>query len=360
MLLHNLTSSLLPGQMLYKYELRKRIGSGTFGEVWLALDHAVNREYALKILEPGISVDERLREARIGNRLNHHNVVRIHQADVTNLGPLQYAVLAMDYIENGPVTTLANPSGYLTLPEVVRIGRDMLRGLEYLHQHDLIHNDIKPQNVLIGSDGRGMLTDYGIVGVSQGGAPIPTSMFYKLHAAPEVIEENIISPRSDIYQVGLTMFRLLVGIGSLGHKFDELGEQNYYSAVTSSRLLKSKDFPAYVPHRLRRVIMRAAHVDANSRYSSAIQMRRDLEKFQCPGFWTVTKSGDFLGRNGGYIYRFEQNTTANGKYNVRCYKKNVSSGRETQCLKYCHGKLTSALAKKEIEKFVLGVVMGTV
>ena len=156
----------------------------------------------------------------------------------------------MDYIEDGPATNLANPSGYLTLHEVVRLGREILRGLEYLHGLDVIHNDIKPENVLIGPEGQGMLTDYGIAGISGRGAPIRASMFYKIHAAPEVIGQNLISVQSDIYQVGLTLFRMLVGIDALRRRFNDLGEQDYYRAVSGPGLLKAVDFPAYVPSRV--------------------------------------------------------------------------------------------------------------
>ena len=353
------TSRLLPGHRLYKYQLLRRIGEGSFGEVWLAIDKAVDHEYAIKILEPGTPVHERLREARIGHKLNHPNVVRVHQADVMPQGHQQFVVLAMDFIEDGPVTTLANPSGYLTLPEVVRLGRDVLRGLEYLHGIDLIHNDIKPENVLIGPEGQGMLTDYGIVGFTQGSAPIPASMFYKMHAAPEVISANMISQQSDVYQVGLTLFRMLVGLDSLRRKFNNLGEQGYFSAVSSAGLVKTTDFPAYVPPRLRRIVQRAVHLEADRRYPSALAMRRELEKLNYPGFWTVTESGDFLGCNGSYLYRFEQATATGGKFNVQAYKKSASTKRETRLWKYCHKSLPNGAAKKAIEKFVRAVVDGS-
>ena len=91
----------------------------------------------------------------------------------------------MDYVKRGSSINLANPSGYLALPIALKISRDILQGLEYLHTKNFIHNDIKPENVLIGSDGRGMLTDYGIVGGSQGTLQLQSSLFYKIHAAPE-------------------------------------------------------------------------------------------------------------------------------------------------------------------------------
>ena len=353
------TSQLLPGSMLYKYELRRRIGEGSFGEVWLASDQTVNREYALKILQPDASVHESLHEAKIGHQLDHPNVVRVHQADVSSRGCQQYVVLAMDYIKDGSLTNLANPSGYLTLHEVIQFGCDILRGLDYLHGIDLIHNDIKPENVLVGPQRNGMLTDYGIVGASQSRTQSSVLKFYKMHAAPEVIAENLISVQSDIYQVGLTLFRMLVDLDFLRHKFNELGEHEYYRAISDSKLLTATDFPAYVPARLRRIVQRATHRQANCRYASALAMRRELEKLNYPGFWTVIDSGDFLGQNGAYVYRFEQESARGGRFDVVAYKKRESTERETRIQKYCHKNLTNSAAKKEIEIFVKAVVEGS-
>ena len=129
-------AQLLPGMLLYKYQLRHRIGGGSFGEVWLAGDQAIGHDYAIKILKPGTPIHHRLREAQIGHILDHNNVVRIHQADVTRIGQEDYVIIAMDYMPGGAITKLANPSLYLRLPEVIRLGIDILRGLEYLHGHD--------------------------------------------------------------------------------------------------------------------------------------------------------------------------------------------------------------------------------
>ena len=331
-------SSLLPGTKLYKYILRRRIGRGNFGEVWLAYDQAVDHEYAIKILQTDTPITERLREARIGHQLIHPNVVRVHQADITRLGQQDYVVLAMDYIPGGPITNLVNPSGYLILPDVIRLARDILRGLEYLHSNDLIHNDIKPENVLIDPKERGMLTDYGIVGVVQDGGSIPTSVFYKIHAAPEVFYNNRISVQSDIYQVGLTLFRLLIGTDTLQRKFNELGEQMYYDAAANSRLIKAADFPVYVPSRIQRVVIKAANPSAEARYSSALQMRRELEKLNYPGYWTVNDQGEFVGYCGVYVYRYELRSTSSGRFDVVAYKRHSSTGRETRFSKYCHAK----------------------
>lgn len=350
------TAQVLPGTQLYKYKVHHKIGGGTFGEVWLAEDQALGHTYAIKVLKPGASISERLREARIGHTLDHNNLVRVHQADVARIGQHQYVVIAMDYMVDGPVTRLANPSLFLRLPDVVRLGIDILRGLEYLHGNDLFHNDIKPENVLIGPQGQGMLTDYGIVGVSQDGAPVPPPTFYKIHAAPEIIATNVISAQTDIFQTGLTLFRMLVGLNALRHKFNSLGEQAYYKAVSQAELISASDFPAYIPSRLRRIIHRSTHPTPGERYASALDMRRELEKLNYGGYWTVEPTGDFVGYNGAYSYRYEQRRKSGNNFDVEAFRCSRSTGRETRCRQFCHHNITNSGAKKEIAKFVKSVV----
>ena len=349
---------LVPGAQLYKYELLHRIGRGSFGEVWLAHDQAVNSSYAVKILDQGTPIDERLREAQIGHQLVSDNLVRVHHADVIEHGSKQYMLLAMDYIEGGSIINLANQAGYLKLPDVIRLGRDILRGLEYLHRLALIHNDIKPGNVLIGPQGRGMLTDYGIAGVSQSGAPTTVSAFYKLHAAPEVVASDLFSPQSDIYQVGLTLFRMLVGLDAVRRKFRDLGEQGFYNAAAGSGLVQARDFPAYVPARLRRLVIKASDPDPSRRFTAANGMRTELERLDYPGYWTVDLGGNPVGRNGAYSYRVNKQRAGARRFNVQATRRSESTGRETRCRSYCHTDVTGSAADTAVQRFVRAVVEG--
>lgn len=351
-------AQLLPGTQLYKYQLHHRIGGGSFGEVWLAADQAVDHEFAIKILKPGTPVHHRLREAQVGHVLDHNNLVRVHQADVTRIGGQDYVIIAMDYMPKGPITKLANPSLYLPLPEVMRLGCDILRGLEYLHGQDFFHNDVKPENVLIGPQEQGMLTDYGIVGITQDGAPVPPPTFYKIHAAPEVVNHHGITAQTDVFQAGLTLFRLLIGLDTLRHKFTAMGERDYYQAVQDGNLITASDFPAYVPSRLRRIILRAISPDLDERYSSALEMRREFEKLHYPGYWTIDATGAFVGHNGAYQYRYEQHKKNGNRFEVTSFRKSAATGRETRFTRFCATNLTNAQAKQHIGRFVKAVVEG--
>ena len=351
-------STLLPGMQVYKYELKRRIGSGNFGEVWLARDNAVGHEYAIKILLPGMPVPERLREAYIGHSLAHGNLVHVHQADVVNIGGNELVIIAMDYQPEGSITKLANYSSFIPLPVVIRIGIDILRGLEYLHGQNIFHNDVKPENVLLGEDRRGMLGDYGIVGISTDGSPVPPQSTYRIHCAPEVLNHIGIDAKTDIFQTGMTLFRMLVGLGTLRDKFNKLGETNYYQAICNSKLVTVNDFPHYIPNRLRRIILKSLSSNPADRYVSALEMRRDLEKLNFPGYWTVAPSGAFIGYCNNYEYRFEQRKSVGGKSEVIAFKKNKATQRETRIAKHCSSGLNDAQAAKQIERFVKAVVEG--
>lgn len=353
------TVALTPGMNLYKYQLVHKIGSGSFGEVWLARDLAVQREYAIKILQPGVSVDERLREAQIGNRLEHNNLVCIHQADVVPVARDHVVVLAMDYQPNGSVEALANPAGYLPLPVVLRIARDILQGLEYLHARSFYHNDIKPGNILLGPQEQAMLSDYGITGVSANSAPIAAPNAYVLHRAPEVVATGNIGVSTDIFQAGMTLARLLIHLDHLSAIQARVGPAQYQQAIGSGTLLTAKDFGCHIPAAVRRVILKAVHPDTAQRYSSALEMRRELEKLSYPGYWTVGTVGNEIGICGNYEFSYSTASNMHGNFDVECSKRNLASGNTQRVTQFCSRGLTREEAKKVVDnfkKFVVGCV----
>jgi serine/threonine protein kinase len=344
---------------LYKYQLISRVGQGNFGEVWLAHDLALQRQYAVKILKPGISIDERLREAQIGNRLEHNNLVYVHQADVVAVPGGEHAViLAMDYHPNGSVETIANPAGYLPLPDVLRIARDVLQGLEYLHARRFFHNDIKPGNILRGSQQQAMLSDYGIAGVSLNGAPVAAPNAYFLHRAPEVAITGNIGVSSDIFQVGMTLVRLLIDLNHLRALRASIGPVQYEQRVAAGTLLTQKDFPSHIPAAVRRVMLRAVHPDRTQRYSGALEMRRALEKLGYPGHWTVDAAGEEVGKAGSYEFSHTIEPAAAGTFDVLCTRRNPASGNSQRVTRFCRKGLTRKQAEKTVADFKSFVVMG--
>lgn len=347
-----------PGMQLYKYQLLNLIGTGGFGEVWLARDAALNREFAVKILRPGMTVDARLKEAQIGNRLTHNNLVHVHQADVVGDGGSEFVMLAMDFHPAGSVEGLANPAGFIPLPDVLRIGRDILQGLDHLHSKNFFHNDIKPGNILIGGQGQALLSDYGITGVSSNGQPVPAPNAYLLHRAPEVRATDTVGVSSDIFQVGMTLARLLIGLTHLKSIWFKDGQSAYEGRVDTGKLLTAADFPSHVPTPVKKVILKAVHPDPAQRYVTSLDMRRDLEKLSYPGFWTVDTAGKEVGQNGACSFDYELRAVGGERFNLDCTQSRQASGKTQRATKFCRKGVTRREADKAINAFKLMVVTG--
>lgn len=347
-----------PGMQLYKYQLISKIGEGSFGEVWLAHEAALQRDFAIKILKPRYTVDHRLREARIGNLLSHNNLVHVHQADVLPHQGADVVILAMDYQPNGSVETLANPAGFLPLPGVLQIARDILQGLDHLHARSFFHNDIKPGNILIGEKQQAMLSDYGITGVSTNGAPVAAPDAYLLHRAPETRATGNVGVSSDIFQVGMTLARLLLGLNHLRAIWASVGRADYEDEIDAGRLLTVKDFPSHIPASVRRVVLKAVHPDPNQRYTSSLEMRRAIEKLNFPGHWSVDATGNEFGRDRSYEYAYEVTPASSGNFDVTCFRRGIASGKTQRITKFCRKALTSKQAEKAISDFKCFVVTG--
>ncbi|MCV6576547.1 MAG: serine/threonine protein kinase [Cohaesibacter sp.] len=355
----NLVPATLPisqGTTFYnKYKLVRRVGQGAFGEVWLAHDQAVNQEYAIKILNTGIGVDQRLREAQVGHAFEHNNLVRVHQADVATDGKV---IIAMDYFPDGAITTLANPSNFLSLPTAIRATIDMLQGLEHLHLNNFFHNDIKPQNILLGSQGQAKLSDYGIVGVSADGTAVQPCSWYVLHAAPETVAGNGIEVRTDVFQTGLTLFRLLIGLGTLEAKYSALGGAAYAAALADGTLISRADFPPFIPTSVCRAVLKSVDPNPTKRFQSALEMRRALEKLAFAGSWTTDNAGALIGEDTRYTYRYEHMPALVSNASVTAFKTNKASGRETRISKFSKKHIKNSEAKRLIASFLKAVVDG--
>lgn len=134
--------NLSKGDQVYKYALQGRIGGGHFGDVWLANDNAIAKPLAIKIVDAShTSIDQELLEARIGNRMNHDNLVRVHSADVIKLNDKDVVIIAMDYLPDGSIASKACAGNFVDIRVSTKAVTDILRGLEFLHDAGFYHND---------------------------------------------------------------------------------------------------------------------------------------------------------------------------------------------------------------------------
>jgi hypothetical protein len=196
-----------------KFTLERELGSGGMGTVVLAHDVALDRPVAIKVLRPDLAsahAAERFqREARILASLSHPNIVPVHATDVAD--GIYYYV--MDWLQG---ETLADRlvRGMLHPAEAVKLGRDLLAALEAAHRRGVVHRDIKPSNIFL-VDGRVVLTDFGIAksltdagtAITTPGQPVGTSEYMP----PEQTVGGEVTPRTDLYAVGMVVYEALTG-----------------------------------------------------------------------------------------------------------------------------------------------------
>ena len=349
---------LCAGNQIYKFTLTQLLGAGCFGEVWLAHDNSIDKDVAVKIIDPQgtLSIDS-FKEARIGNRFDHDNLVKIHYADLAKDDRERtFIIIAMDYLQRGSVTNWLNSRGFLPLKEALQIMRNVLFGLDHLHRLGFCHNDIKPGNILIGDSGQAVLTDYGIARTRDDRSEMQC---YLLHRAPEIERGGVTSVQTDIFQCGMTAFRLLCGDSMLSDFWKVLGKEKYAEAIARGSLITKKNFPCFIPSRARRVILKAISVNANDRYNSAYQMLQELEKLAYAGFWTADATNQLIGRrvDSENVYRFECLPVGGGFYRFSAYVK-YPSNREVLIGKFSKGKISKTEMAKVQKEFVDWVIEG--
>lgn len=323
--------NLSPGMWMYKYELLSPLGSSQ-ADVWLARDDATDTQVAVKILDAvNAPVAKQLWEAKIGARFRHANLCEVLYADVTSIPvgspPSQMAanfvLIAQKYYPNGACSRLLAGPGLLPPRSVHKLLVDVLKGLEYLHENGCYHNDIKPANILVGDHGEFVLTDYGIAWTAQNAGS--QARFYKPHVAPETAAMVATVPgchvptvQTDLYQLGVTAYRLLNGVDRVRDDFTRLSETEFYKRVSSGKLPDRRAFAAWVPRNLQKIVRKAIAVDPTGRYQSALEMRRQLERVHIPYQWEPDAQGNMVYGAATADWRIETIPTIKKSHIVQC------------------------------------------
>jgi serine/threonine protein kinase len=199
-----------------RYRLIREIARGGMAAIWEAQDALLDRRVAVKLLHPQYADDpeflERFRrEARAAARLSHPNIVPIY--DVGEDPETRAPFIVMELVEGGNLKDRIRRAAPLSDREIRSIGATLAATLEYAHGKGLIHRDVKPQNVLLGEDGRPRLTDFGIAealassGLTRTGA-VMGSVHY---IAPEVVRGRKAVPQSDVYSLGTVLYEMATG-----------------------------------------------------------------------------------------------------------------------------------------------------
>jgi len=207
-----------PGVDLGGYHLQRRIGSGGFGEVFLAVHRVLRRQVALKVvhsdwLQNPNAVELFLREARIVARFEHPNIVPVYDAGRAENGAL---FMAMRLMSGGDLAELIQREKPVPKPRALALMRDCCAGLAAIHNLGLVHRDLKPANILLETDGRACISDLGLASLQGEGTPDLEDngrlVGTPVYMAPERLSGTEKSgPLGDLYSLGMTFIELLNG-----------------------------------------------------------------------------------------------------------------------------------------------------
>jgi tRNA A-37 threonylcarbamoyl transferase component Bud32 len=264
-----------------KYPVIREIGHGATSRVYLARDQFADRDVAIKVLRfsPGADSEaERvqhkafLAEAALAGKLNHPHIIDIYDAVIEP----NRSYLVMEYISGSTLEKHATRERLLPISKVVEIIFKVIRALEYAHQHGIIHRDIKPGNILLSADGETKLSDFGasfqtrlddqttqIKGI---GSPA--------YMSPEQLRLEPLNQQTDIYSLGVTMFRLLTG--RLPYEAGSHVALTY--AILNTPPPKPSSLRPDLPPLLDEIVMKAIEKEPAQRYPGWLEFGKDITR----------------------------------------------------------------------------------
>lgn len=259
-----------------RYKIVQSLGEGGMADVYLAIDTIINREVAIKVLRGEMGNDPVTllrfqREANAASKLNHPNVVQVY--DVGTYEDRHFIV--MEYIRGRTLKQLIQLRGALHKEEAISIMKQLLSAIREAHKHNIIHRDIKPQNVLVKDDGTVKITDFGIalahnaVQLTQTDSVLGSAHYLP----PEITRGETATNQCDIYSLGIVFYELLSGsVPFTGDNPVQIAMKHLSEEIPSI-----KDFNPSLPQSIENIIIKATAKNKQYRYQDVESMLVDIE-----------------------------------------------------------------------------------
>ncbi|MBQ3295186.1 MAG: Stk1 family PASTA domain-containing Ser/Thr kinase [Erysipelotrichaceae bacterium] len=260
-----------------RYEILKLLGRGGMADVYLAFDVILNRHVAVKILKSDMADDEMARErfkreAEAITQLSHPNIVDVY--DVGEDGDRHYIV--MEYVKGYTLKQLIKKRGPIPYKEAVWMMKQLAGALLEAHRNNVIHRDVKSQNVLIKDDGTIKLSDFGIA-LASGAIQITheDSVIGSVHyLAPELSKGKQATMQSDIYSLGIVFYELLTGdVPFKGDTPVQVALKHIKEEIPSVRSMNPD-----IPQSVENILIKATAKNLNNRYKNIALMLKDLNE----------------------------------------------------------------------------------
>jgi len=293
---------LAPGSRLGAYEIKKQLGAGGMGAVYLATDMELRRPVALKVLRrEKLSQDDDARrrlvqEAQAASRLNHPNIVTVYQ--IGSEAGVDF--IAMEYVDGQSLQARIPASG-LGVEEALQIAIQVADALTVAHEAGIVHRDLKPANIMLTDRGRVKVVDFGLAkrSAAPGEAPLGDKaetesmtrpgqvVGTSAYMAPEQIVGGKLDGRTDIWALGCVMYRMLTGHNA----FHEETGVHTMAAVLTKQPERMTRFAHGVPPRVERVIDRCLAKKVEERWQSVTDLRFVLGELAAPREIEAPKNG---------------------------------------------------------------------
>ena len=270
-------SSSYIGKVIDNYRIIQQLGIGGMGVVFKAVHIKLDKVVALKMIAPGLAMNERFikrfeTEAKALAKLEDINIVKIYDLRHEN----DQWFIVMEYIEGITLTEKIKNEGALSTEHAIPILRQILTSIGHAHEEGIIHRDIKPNNVMICNDGKIKITDFGLAKDQQSGAHTMTissggTLFYM---SPEHVKGFAFTDhRSDIYSIGMTAYEMLTGKVPFNHGETDFGIRE---KIMRKEFPSMRKMQADIPKELDKIILKSIAKSPAKRYQSTAEMLADL------------------------------------------------------------------------------------
>ena len=258
------------------FKILQIVGMGGMGVVYKAMQEPINRIVALKVLPPQLSLNDELSkrfdiEAKAISCLQHQNIVSLYEAGADK----GYRYFAMQFVDGENLSARIQVKKPLPSLEVIDIAKQICRGLRYAHAQNVIHRDIKPQNILIDKENVARLSDFGIAkifsssGITMTGVTVGTPEYM----SPEQAEGEEVDAKTDIYSLGIVIYEMLTKRPPFLANNPVATAYKHVHEIPIPPSVKRRD----TPKRLELIVLRALKKDKNERYASIDEMLEHLD-----------------------------------------------------------------------------------
>jgi len=264
-------------ETLGKYSIIKKLGQGATSTVFLGFDPFAKREVAIKVLKQEILNDPKMgklyqrqldNEASLAGKLSHPHIVSIYDAMIGN----DASHIVMEYVSGGTLEKHAEPNNLLPIDRVVEYMFKCCRALNYAQFNGVIHRDIKPANMLLTEDGDIKISDMGAALLLDIEQTQVNNIGSPGYMSPEQVRSEVLTHQTDIYSLGVVMYRLLTGHAPFqAQSLVGLCQQILHAEPPPMHALRSD-----IPPQLEPIVLRAMHKNLNERYQNWKDFGSDL------------------------------------------------------------------------------------